>query len=82
MVSEKNKEKEKTFLAKAGFHTKGIITGAIIFVAAFAWRDLFQQTLHYIPPTTTSKMFAMIAYTAIVTAVAILLAVLLGKSTT
>lgn len=71
------KKEKKTFLFKAGFHTKGIIIGAIIFVAAFAWRDLFQEVLSLITPNTSSKLAATLLYTTIVTIVAILLAILL-----
>ncbi len=71
-------ENEKhSFMKRAGNKSKILIIGALVFVAGFAWRDLFKECLTLLPQLKGPKIVATLIYTLLVTTVAVLLAVML-----
>ena len=77
--SKEADHKTTPFIQEAGNETKKLIVGAIMFVAAFAWRDTFTSILkRFISEDKIKvKWLFTLLYTVVVTVVAILLAVLL-----
>ena len=76
-TATRDTENKNHFIEDAGNETKKLIVGAIMFVAAFAWRDTFTSILKRFVSEDTIKikwLFTLV-YTIIVTIIAIGLAV-------
>ena len=68
-----------SFVKRAGNKSKFIIVGAIVFVAGFAWRDLFKECVNaFLPEVKGPKIIATLVYTLVVSLIAVLLAVMLN----
>ena len=76
-TATRDTENKNRFMEDAGNETKKLIVGAIMFVAAFAWRDTFTSVLkRFISEDTIKiKWLFTLVYTIIVTIIAIGLAV-------
>ena len=76
-TATRDTETKNHFIEDAGNEIKKLIVGAIMFVAAFAWRDTFTSVLkRFISEDTIKiKWLFTLVYTIIVTIIAIGLAV-------